>query len=82
VNWTDRTWIKQMTRRCSFCGLVRDGGVSGPGTGTGVHICPDCIRTLHQMLGGPPQSSDSAGAEEGLGDETTGPGGGSSRRGP
>lgn len=37
---------------CSFCGLIRSGGVAGP-TPT-VYICPDCIRLSYQMLDGPP----------------------------
>jgi hypothetical protein len=72
VNWTDRTWIKQLTTRCSFCGLVRDGGVSGQGTGPRVYICPDCIRRVHEMLETPPHRSE--GAVESVGEKDSEPG--------
>jgi hypothetical protein len=37
---------------CSFCGLMRSGGVAG---GRPNHyICPDCIDLMHQMPHGPP----------------------------
>jgi len=65
VNWTDRTWIKRITHRCSICGLVRDGGVSGQGTEPRVYICPDCIHTVHRMLDTPPHRPQGAGEKDG-----------------
>jgi hypothetical protein len=34
--------------KCSFCGLVKPGGVAGPTTAT--YICPACIELTHELV--------------------------------
>jgi hypothetical protein len=43
---------------CSFCGLVRTGGVAGPTTG--IYICRDCIQLARHLVESdePPEIGD------------------------
>jgi hypothetical protein len=34
--------------KCSFCGLVKPGGVAGPTTA--IYICPACIELTHELV--------------------------------
>jgi hypothetical protein len=48
---------------CSFCGLVRKGGVAGPTTE--VYICRDCIQLASLLIDSGQSHSNEAGATGG-----------------
>jgi ribosomal protein S14 len=55
--------VSQAATRCSFCGLLRPGGVAGPTPD--VYICKECIRLTHEMIQETRAPGDEAGPDAG-----------------